>query len=206
MDDELREYFERLATFAMRQGGGPRAFRGALAAEAMRRRQRARRRLSGGRFVELSAAMNATAVASSCCCTKKGTMSEEREVGLPGGSRARRPRPIGQDAPRASPAQWKSTAQELKQILVRHRGWLANQSGSALPTETRDDYLERPPAYPNWLDEARSHPEQANLSGADLVDADLSNPELSITQLSDANLSAATLVRANLSNARLPLG
>ena len=58
-------------------------------------------------------------------------MSEEREVGLPGAGAPERdaPDPSGQDAPRASSTQSKPTAQELKEILARHRGWLANQQG-----------------------------------------------------------------------------
>jgi uncharacterized protein YjbI with pentapeptide repeats len=128
------------------------------------------------------------------------------------------PGPSGQNAPRPSPVQWKA-ADELKHIIARHRGWLADQSGSALQIETRDDYLECiSPAYPNWLDEARSHPEQANLSDANLskailVDADLSSADLRRTDLSradlrrtnlsNATLSGATLSGANLSNAIL---
>jgi uncharacterized protein YjbI with pentapeptide repeats len=123
-------------------------------------------------------------------------MREEREVGLPGaGAESDAPGPSEQETPRATPAQWKPTARELKQILARHRGWLANQPDEE-PLPEHDRFLEEvEPPYPDWRREALS---KVNLSGAALSDADLSSAELS-----DANLSSAELSRANLSSAEL---
>ena len=61
---------------------------------------------------------------------------------------------------------------ELKRILARHRGWLANPQDEKIPAEPLpedDPYLARmDPVYPTWRDEALSSPERANLSVADL--------------------------------------
>jgi uncharacterized protein YjbI with pentapeptide repeats len=142
-------------------------------------------------------------------------MSKERRSGQRGQETSER----GSDA-NASAAQWEPTGQEVKQILARHHGWLA-QPEQCLPEH--DEYLEREPAYPDWQREARSDPEQANLCNANLLfaklmganlsdahlnranlgNADLSDADLRGANLSDAELSGATLSGANLSGATL---
>ena len=72
----------------------------------------------------------------------------------------------GHDATDASSAQ-RPSLQELKRILARHRGWLANQHGDEMlsqPLSVQDIYLETiEPAYPDWRDEALSSPARAIL-------------------------------------------
>jgi uncharacterized protein YjbI with pentapeptide repeats len=131
-------------------------------------------------------------------------MSDEPGIRQPAPAASRRDtsNQNGQDAPRSSSAQWKPSAQELKQILGRHRGWLANEHRAPLPEHDR--YLEDvEPAYPEWLDGARGQPEQANLSGANLFGANLCGAFLMEANLSGANLLDANLSSANLSSANL---
>jgi uncharacterized protein YjbI with pentapeptide repeats len=97
---------------------------------------------------------------------------------------------------------WKPTDQELKRVLARHCGWRVNQFGiGELPEH--DEYLEREPTYGGWVDEARSHPERADLSGADLSRAKLSGADLSYVELHGADLSRANLIGAVLAEANL---
>jgi hypothetical protein len=56
---------------------------------------------------------------------------------------------------------------------------------------------------PDWRPEARSHPERANLCGADLENADLSGATLFGADLEDVYLSGADLSRADLVGADL---
>ena len=78
------------------------------------------------------------------------------------------------------------TAEELKEILEKHRRWLLNIDG----TKERAD-----------LHGADLH--DADLSGADLSNADLHDADLHDADLSDANLYGADLRGANLSDAYL---
>jgi hypothetical protein len=114
-------------------------------------------------------------------------MSDEPGIGRPGAAAPGRDTPDKneQDPPRTSSAHWKPTAQELKDILERHRRWLANKEGGASAK--------------------LSH---ADLSGARLSDANLSYANLSDANLSDSNLSGAKLenvglVRTNLEGATI---
>lgn len=96
---------------------------------------------------------------------------------------------------------------ELKRILARHIGWLANPKGESIPAAPlpdRDTYLESGEhAYPNWRNEARNHPEQANLYGANLSNVNLADACLRGVDLTKANLSGADLRNANLQQSYL---
>ncbi len=99
---------------------------------------------------------------------------------------------------------WTPTPEELKTIVARHRGWIAQQSGSPLTERTRDVYLEHiPPRLPNWLDEARNNAERAELSDAYLGNADLRKANLRGALLARADLKRANLRRADLRGAML---
>jgi hypothetical protein len=97
---------------------------------------------------------------------------------------------------------WKPTELELHRILARHSGWL--QKMGYIDLQARNEYLDHvKPAYPDWRREARSHPEQANLCNADLIDATLDGAQLRDADLSGAHLSGAHLRDADLRGAYL---
>ena len=77
----------------------------------------------------------------------------------------------------------KYTADEIKEILERHKRWLDESEG--------------------WSEEDRADLSGADLSGADLYGANLSRADLSGANLYGANLSGADLSGANLYRANL---
>jgi uncharacterized protein YjbI with pentapeptide repeats len=110
------------------------------------------------------------------------------------------------DAAEAKPDRWKErwkpSPQDLKLILARHLGWLANPPDETLPEH--DHYLEKvEPAYPEWREEALKNPEQARLSGAVLTRANLTQANLRGADLRGAELSRANLIKADLVGADL---
>ncbi len=158
-------------------------------------------------------------------CEKKGKSSYRVPPRWPQRERA------GRRSPRSpSRGTWlEAVARELKQILARHRGWLADPDAietSELPKQNlgrrraieasdllqpieeegkaNDPYLaEIEPPYPDWRNEARGSPRRADLRNADLRDANLQMANLSGALLYGANLSGANLFSAHLRCANL---
>ena len=86
-------------------------------------------------------------------------------------------------------------AEQLKDILNKHKKWLLNENGGERADLSRAD-LSR-------ADLSRADLSGANLSGANLSRANLSRADLSRADLSRADLSRAYLSGANLSRADL---
>ena len=92
----------------------------------------------------------------------------------------------------------KYTADEIKEILERHKRWLEESDGWS-----EDDRADLSRADLSRADLSGAYLSGADLSGADLSRADLSGANLSRANLSGADLSGADLSRADLSGADL---
>ena len=108
------------------------------------------------------------------------------------------------------------TADELKEITIKHEdwlasGWLAGKDGKRADLSNADlSNANLSNANLSFADLRNANLSNANLSNANLRSANLSNADLSNANLSNADLNSADLERAdlrsaNLSNANLQL-